>query len=293
MLVLVPSGGTQTRQGRRLLVDGVVIDYNATLLPDNLVRNPDVDSAISNNSNRPSFWHYSTNAIWSAQKALSPTHSLELVDNSASGNEEWRAYATGIPAGADRSLQLRWFWQYAVAAGGEFRARLRLSNDDVTSLDLTNPLLEYNFNISGTSADFEIFETLLALPNGIRSFDLTFISGGTLGATGTIYIDDISAAIVTGSTLLGDYNHNGIVDAADYIVWRTSFGLTGSGLAADGNSDNAVTQLDFDIWRKHFGEAAGAATVGENSPVPETSTAILSLFGFVAALGHLRRTQRC
>ena len=46
MLVLVPSGGTETRQGRRLLVDGVVIDYNATLLPDNLVRNPDVDSAL-------------------------------------------------------------------------------------------------------------------------------------------------------------------------------------------------------------------------------------------------------
>ena len=103
MLVLVPSGGTETRQGRRLLVDGVVIDYNATLLPDNLVRNPDVDSAISNNPNRPSFWHYSTNATWSADKALSPTHSLELVDNSATGAEEWRSYATAIPAG-DGSL---------------------------------------------------------------------------------------------------------------------------------------------------------------------------------------------
>ena len=45
MLVLVPSGGTETRQGRRLLVDGVVVDYNATLLPDNLIRNPDVDTA--------------------------------------------------------------------------------------------------------------------------------------------------------------------------------------------------------------------------------------------------------
>ena len=164
MLVLVPSGGTQTRQGRRLLVNGVVIDYNATLLPDNLVRNPDVDSAISNNPNRPSFWHYSTNAIWSAQKALSPTHSLELVDNSATSFEEWRSYATAIPAGVDRSFQLRWFWQYAIAAGAEFRARLRLSNDDVTSLDLTNPLLEYNFTVSGTAADFEMFETMFALP---------------------------------------------------------------------------------------------------------------------------------
>ena len=49
MLVLVPSGGTEIHAGRQLLVDGVVIDYNATLLPDNLVRNPDVDSAASDN----------------------------------------------------------------------------------------------------------------------------------------------------------------------------------------------------------------------------------------------------
>src|SRR6185295_3071126 len=196
--------------------------------------------------------------------ALSPTHSLELVDNSVTASEEWRSYATAIPAGVDRSFQLRWFWQYAIAAGAEFHARLRLSNDDVTSLDLTNPLLEYNFTVSGTAADFEMFETMLALPNGIRSFDLTFISGGALSATGTIYIDDISAAIVAAVSLLGDYNRNGVVDAADYIVWRTSFGSIGSGLAADGNGDNMVTQLDYDIWRAHFGETVSAAASTEN-----------------------------
>ena len=73
-------------------------------LPDNLVRNPDVDSALPNNPNRPSFWHYSSNATWSADEALSPTHSLELVDNNATSAEEWRSYATAIPAGEDRYI---------------------------------------------------------------------------------------------------------------------------------------------------------------------------------------------
>jgi hypothetical protein len=292
MLVLVPSGGTQTRQGRRLLVNGVVIDYNASLLPDNLVRNPDVDSAISNNPSRPSFWHYSTNAIWTAQKALSPTHSLELVDNSATSFEEWRSYATAIPAGADRSFQLRWFWQYAIAAGAEFRARLRLSNDDVTTLDLTNPVLEYNFTVSGTAADFEMFETMFALPNGIRSFDLTFISGGALSATGTIYIDDISAAIVAAAALLGDYNRNGVVDAADFIVWRTSVGSIGSGFAADGNGDNTVSQADYDIWRMHFGETLGGGASTEIQPIPEPSTTTQLLLTCVVAFTFLRRVGR-
>ena len=36
----------------------------------------------------------------------------------------------------------------------------------------------------------------------------------------------------------GDYNANGVVDAADYTVWRDSLGQTGMGLAADG--DNTV-----------------------------------------------------
>ena len=275
MLVLVPTGGTETRQGRRLLVDGVVIDYNATLLPDNLVRNPDVDSALSNDPHRPSFWHYSTNAIWSAEKALSPTHSLELVDNNATGAEEWRSYATAIPADMDRSFQLRWFWKYAIAAGAEFRARLRLSNDDVTSLDLTNPLVEYNFTVSGAAADFEMFETTVVLLDGIRSFDLTFFSGGALSATGTIYIDDVSASILMAPILPGDYNHNGIVDAADYVVWRKG----------------AATQTDYNIWRANFGQTAGSGSgVSANATVPEPATLVLLLLGMFAMLSCRRAT---
>jgi hypothetical protein len=93
--------------------------------------------------------------------------------------------------------------------------------------------------------------------------------------------------------LLGDYNHNGMVDAADYIVWRKSIGSTGSGLAADGNGDNMVNQLDYDIWRLHFGETAGAAASTESQSVPEPSTAIQTILICVAAFAFLRRAERC
>jgi hypothetical protein len=293
MLVLVPSGGTETRQGRRLLVNGVTIDYNATLLSNNVLRNPDVDTALANDAGHPSFWHYSSSAKWSASTALSPTHSLELVDNSPTVAEEWRSYSTSLDAGTGRTLDLRWFWKYDITAGGEFRARLRLSNDLVTSVDLTNPVAEYNFTISGSAGDFQMFETMLALPDGVRSFDITFISGGALGATGAMHIDDISAAIVAVSALLGDYNRNGVVDAADYVVWRTSIGSTGSGLAADGNGDNMVDQLDYGIWKANFGNTVGAAASSANQPIPEPSMAIQSLLGCVVALACLRRVGRC
>ena len=61
-----------------------------------------------------------------------------------------------------------------------------------------------------------------------------------------------------------DYNKNGVVDAADYTVWRDSVGQTGPGLAADYNGDQVVNQKDYDAWRFHFGlevSALGAAQV--------------------------------
>jgi hypothetical protein len=289
MLVLVPSGGTETREGRRLLVDGVVIDYNATLLPDNLVRNPDVDSANANDPNRPSFWHYSTNASWSADEAFSPTHSLELVDNSATAFEEWRSYATDVPAGEDRAYQLRWFWKYDIEAGEEFRARLRLSEDEVISLDLTNPLVELNFTVAGQAGEFEMFETTIQLPDGIQSFDLTFLSGGALSALGSIYIDDISFALLDAAGLAGDYNGNGVVDAADYTAWRDAL-TAGATVLLNDPTPGTVDETDFDYWRAHFGETAGSGAVADSAAaVPEPSTVMLFLVGTLVVATIARR----
>lgn len=53
----------------------------------------------------------------------------------------------------------------------------------------------------------------------------------------------------------GDYNKNAFVDAADYTVWRDTFGATGSpnNLRADGDKNGIVDQLDYDYWKARFG----------------------------------------
>jgi hypothetical protein len=63
----------------------------------------------------------------------------------------------------------------------------------------------------------------------------------------------------TPTPLAGDYNGNGTVDAADYIVWRKSVGQTGAGLAADGDGDMDVDDNDRFVWRANFGRASVAA----------------------------------
>jgi hypothetical protein len=84
--------------------------------------------------------------------------------------------------------------------------------------------------------------------------------------------------------LLGDYNHDLIVDAADYIVWRDQFGATGSGLSADGNNDQMVNQLDYDGWKTNFGMSeAGAISAARLARVPEPRAAILLVVGALVA----------
>jgi len=92
-----------------------------------------------------------------------------------------------------------------------------------------------------------------------------------------------------------DYDHNGFVDAADYVVWRKSLAQTGETLDADGNGDGTVDDDDHAFWRRHFGRTTGGAGAGQSAPdaVPEPGTIIISamLLGplAVAYRWHTRR----
>ena len=61
-----------------------------------------------------------------------------------------------------------------------------------------------------------------------------------------------SVTVFDPNTTPGDYNGDHLVDAADYSVWRDSFGQTGSGLAADGNGNGMVDAADYTVWRDNL-----------------------------------------
>ncbi|MEX2168643.1 MAG: hypothetical protein WD851_05005 [Pirellulales bacterium] len=66
--------------------------------------------------------------------------------------------------------------------------------------------------------------------------------------------------LLTTLSVNGDYNQDGLVNAADYTVWRDSIAQTGAGLPADGNGDAVVTQLDQGVWHQNFGNVLGASS---------------------------------
>ena len=103
----------------------------------------------------------------------------------------------------------------------------------------------------------------------------------------------------------GDYNQDGLVDAADYVVWRKMLGESGAGLAADGNGNGEIDPGDYDVWRANFGRTVAAASraasthvVGARPPrlgeptaaVPEPASVVL-LFIFLAAVAARMRTS--
>jgi hypothetical protein len=89
----------------------------------------------------------------------------------------------------------------------------------------------------------------------------------------------------------GDYNGNGVVDAADFVVWRDTFGqeLTWPGEGADGDLSGTIDQGDYDFWKEHFGELISPP---EALAVPEPTALVLSALALIAALTESRRCLR-
>jgi hypothetical protein len=92
----------------------------------------------------------------------------------------------------------------------------------------------------------------------------------------------------------GDYNRNGIVDAADYTVWRNALGSTSDLLANgddEGSSHGIVDEADYEVWRNNFGavyaDLSGAGASG--TAVPEPWSWGLAAIGLIALPSRMRR----
>jgi hypothetical protein len=82
-----------------------------------------------------------------------------------------------------------------------------------------------------------------------------------------------------GTGVIGDYNHNGVVDAADYIIWRNNMGTTGTPgtVPGDGTGDGVVDQADYNLWKSKFGNTAGSGSSLVGASVPEPTTGLFAM----------------
>jgi hypothetical protein len=125
------------------------------------------------------------------------------------------------------------------------------------------------------------------------TFNVAFSGGGfsTFNTTATVTggknvkVDYLVESI---ALLLGDYNQNGVVDGADYVVWRNSLGSPN----ALPNDDTAgVGPDDYTRWRANFGDTAGSGVGGSVALVPEP-TAGATLIVMVSVVTRRPRRER-
>ena len=95
----------------------------------------------------------------------------------------------------------------------------------------------------------------------------------------------------------GDFDRNGMVDTADYTLWRKTENMTGT-LAADANGNGVVDSADYFIWRANFGKSSLASNAlltdasYSSVGVPEPASVTLFAAGVAISFLSVRRRAR-
>jgi hypothetical protein len=103
---------------------------------------------------------------------------------------------------------------------------------------------------------------------------------------GDIYLENFMSTEPPG--IVGDYNDNGTVDAADYVVWRENLGSTNT--IPNDDTPGSVLAVDYDRWRANFGmsSAGGASLSAVPTPEPTTLAGALLLATLCLSKRRLR-----
>jgi hypothetical protein len=176
-----------------------------------------------------------------------------------------------------------------LTAGGELDITLSGTTRDTQycalsasgTVSLAGSLFVYLDNF--TPAIGDTFDILDGTLSGVFAspLQLPALPAGRAWDTSNLYTTGVIKVVATG--IPGDYNGNGIVDAADYTVWRDHFGQTFGLPNRDSNSHGPIGAPDYDFWKSHFGNHAGSGAGGA-AGVPEPSSLALAGLGALTAL---------
>jgi len=142
---------------------------------------------------------------------------------------------------------------------------------------------------SMTSGTYKLIDYLGALTGSVSNIAL----GSTPSGFNFSLINNIAATsidLLVSTQLLGDYNNNGQVDAADYTVWRNTLDTSVTpGSGADGNFDGHIDHGDYYVWKTNFGNTNDTP---DGQSVPEPTSLLLAALGTIALITRRPLTRK-
>lgn len=159
------------------------------------------------------------------------------------------------------------------AGGGDWRE----SNPSASRL---SELKEAGALMLSDNTQFDLgtlYNTVIGSGDGDVVFEF-LINDGLGGESISSFGEVVFAAIPEG--LPGDFNDDGIVNTADYTVWRDnlggSFDLNGNG-DESGGSAGVVDAADYALWKQNFGTSSAASLHTSTSAVPTPSSGVAAV----------------
>jgi hypothetical protein len=223
--------------------------------------------------------------------------SLAVLDHpvaSYSFNLEQREHVIDfglVPAGSDPQSRISSFTNLAAAGAPDFAANLDL--DAITGTGDTDVFQVDLDPFSGLEQGDAVSFDSLFLPNAVGQFAATYtlmLSDENLPGE---QMQTLTLSLLAEAILGGDYNRDGAVNAADYVVWRRTLGENVTAYnGADGDGDGMIGDGDYAVWRSHFGSTANEAGSLITSAVPEPASVSFAIWALAFSCRSVRRAAR-
>jgi len=183
------------------------------------------------------------------------------------------------------------FWQTQLAQPSAISyVNLFARSDDFTQNGLVRVSIvgaDATTIVASADVDLSVLDSNLSRYNFTQVFASnpvgSFVRVESLDTSKVLTLAEVEVFGPAAAGVPGDYNGNGIVDGADYVVWRKNNGLTGGATTAqgDGTGDGNVNAADYTYWRTRFGNTSGSGSSLGGSAVPEPTSAGLLLMATV------------
>lgn len=196
-------------------------------------------------------------------------------------------YATPFQANLD-ATDSQWVLDQIVALAGD---RAGFQANDLSAL---------------VELDRNKYETLVDLKQQGHAVGFQMLSISTAARFGGEFEEAVETGLSAGAEWLefyspdlpeipiaGDYNFDGIVNLADYVVWRDNLGSQ-LDLRADGTGNLIVDAADYQFWKTQFALLHAGAIATSNIVTPEPQTTVVAAlaicsYALLRIRGHFRQ----